>query len=207
MERRYYTTGQVAKILKISEKTAKNYCSQGKIEFESSPVTRHRKVSHESLRKFIDENGLPRELLKNHAPRKVLVVDDDELIVKLIVTWLRDMSDNLVIETAGDGYDACVKAGTFVPDIILLDLYMPRTDGFSVCRSIRANPMTKHAEIIIITGKGILENVGKLKDFGIRGIIEKPADEAILRRIIMPLLEKQEKVTQKKEARNEAKMV
>lgn len=202
MEQRYYTTGQVAKILKISEKTAKNYCTRGKIESIASPVTHYRKISHQSLLKFIHENGLPGSLLKDHAPCKVLVVDDDELVVKLLVTWLKQMPGNLAIETAGDGYEACIKAGTFVPDIVLLDLYMPRTDGFSVCRCIRENPETKHAEIIVITGKGILENAGRLKDFNVRGIIEKPTDENVLRRIITPLLEKQGK-----EARNEAKMV
>lgn len=69
--------------------------------------------------------------------RRILVVDDEEYITDLLSTSLRFQGFEVAI--AGAGLDALTKAGSFNPDLILLDVNMPQIDGFEVCRRLRAD--------------------------------------------------------------------
>ncbi len=170
----YYTTGEIAKLIGISEKTAKNYCTSGKIISEKTPITNYRRIPHKNLVNFLEDNGLSLDVFKHRRPLKILIVDDDEVIVNLLSDELNEISENIIIETALDGYDACIKAGVLIPDLILLDLNMPRADGFEVCRSIRNHEETKNAKIIIETGFLTEENQQRLKEFNPISIFTKP---------------------------------
>ena len=190
MGKKYYTTGEISKILGISYKTIHNYCVQGKIQSESTPITNYRRISHKNLVKFMKDNSLSLELLVKYSQKKVLVVDDDARIVTLLVQMLNDAFDNLSIETASDGYEACVKAGNFIPDIILLDINMPKADGFEVCQVLLDIEETKHAKIFIMTGYATNENIKKLKQYHIQEneIFQKPIDLRKLEETLKPLI-------------------
>jgi len=71
-----------------------------------------------------------------HA-RRILVVDDEEYITDLLSTSLR--FQGFEVETAGAGFDALSKAGSFRPDLVMLDVNMPDIDGFEVCRRLRSD--------------------------------------------------------------------
>lgn len=172
--KKYYTTGEVAKIVGISEKTAKNYCTSGKILSEKTPITNYRRISYENLEKFLVENGLSVTLIKHKKPIKVLVVDDEPEIIELLQIGLKEITENIVIETASDGYDACIKAGVLIPDLILLDLNMPKADGFEVFRSIRNHAETRHIKVIVITAYYTEENIARLEEYKPIAIYMKP---------------------------------
>lgn len=178
MHKKFYTTGEVARIIGISERTAKNYCTLGKIASEKTPITNYRRISYENLAKFLTENDLPTDLIANYkkSKTKILIVDDDPAIVEMFYELLKEISPDVIIETAGDGYDACVKAGILLPDIILLDLKMPKADGFEVCQSIRNQEATRRAKIIIITAYASEENKHRLQTFHPLAIFEKPLE-------------------------------
>lgn len=176
MIKAFYTTGEIAKIIGISEKTVKNYCTAGKIIAETTPITNYRRISHENLVHFMTIHGIPLGLLKQKKPLKILIVDDEECIVKLFSDGLREIAENAIIDTALDGYEACIKAGILIPDLILLDLNMPKLDGFDVCRTVRAHEETKHAKIIIITAFVTEDNLEKLQEFNPIGVYMKPFD-------------------------------
>ncbi len=173
--KKYYTTGEVAKMIGISERTAKNYCTSGKILSDKTPLTNYHRISYESLVNFLNDNGLSLDLLlKRKKPLKVLIVDDEEQIVYVLAEALKELSESIIIETAFDGYEACIKAGVLIPDLILLDLNMPKADGFEVCRSIRNHEDTKNAKIIIISGYVSQENLDQLQEFRPIGVFMKP---------------------------------
>ena len=115
-------------------------------------------------------------MTSSSPPLRLLVVDDEPAIVGLLETMLKDISKEIVVETSNDGYDACVKAGILVPDIILLDIKLPYTDGFELCRSIRNNAETKHAKIIVISGVLDEEKLRKLERFSPIEVMAKPFD-------------------------------
>jgi two-component system, OmpR family, alkaline phosphatase synthesis response regulator PhoP len=174
----YYTTGEIAKITGISQRTIKYYCTNGKIDSESTPLTNYRRISHKSLVRFFKDNDLPLELLEKYSRKKILIVDDDVQIIRLLSETVANLSTNTYVETASDGYEACIKAGGLIPDIIFLDLQMPKADGFEVCKTIRNAKSTSRAEIVIISGFITPESLKRLEEFDIRRIFQKPLDIA-----------------------------
>jgi len=84
--------------------------------------------------------------------KKVLVVDDEEFVRQLIQIKLKFCG----IETieAGNGADAVEKAIAEKPDLILLDVMMPKMNGFEACQRLKAMPETAHIPIVMLTARG-----------------------------------------------------
>lgn len=104
--------------------------------------------------------------------RKILVVDDSATVRKLISGKLEKCGHEVIC--AVDGVDAMAKINDLVPDLILLDITMPRMDGYQVCKLIRGNDATKDVPVVMISGKdGFFDKVrGKMA--GTTGYITKP---------------------------------
>ena len=85
-------------------------------------------------------------------PKKVLIVDDEEFVRQLIQIKLKFCG----IETveAGNGVDAIEKAVSEKPDLILLDVMMPKMNGFEACQRLKANQETAHIPIVMLTARG-----------------------------------------------------
>src|SRR6266581_7893796 len=77
----------------------------------------------------------------------VLIVDDNPQNVELLQAFLESLPVKLV--TAVDGVDALEKVAAHNPDLILLDIMMPRMSGFQVCRKIKADPKTKDIQVLM----------------------------------------------------------
>ncbi len=82
----------------------------------------------------------------------ILVVDDEPNIV-LSLEFLMKQS-GYAVRTASDGEEALRAIETAPPDLILLDVNMPKRSGYEVCEAVRANPEWKHIRIIMLTAKG-----------------------------------------------------
>jgi twitching motility two-component system response regulator PilG len=104
--------------------------------------------------------------------RTILVVDDSPTVRKLISGKLEKSGHSVV--PAVDGMDALAKINEVIPDLILLDITMPRLDGYQVCKLIRNNPATKDIPVVMISGKdGFFDKVrGRMA--GSSGYITKP---------------------------------
>src|SRR5919106_3778308 len=83
----------------------------------------------------------------------VLVADDDEDIVRFVEVNLR--LEGFEVITASDGEQALEMATESLPDLILLDVMMPRLDGFEVCQRLRHDGRTKHISVIMLTAKSL----------------------------------------------------
>jgi len=86
-------------------------------------------------------------------PETILVVDDDPDIARFVEVNLR--SAGYDVSVASDGVEALDKAGTLRPDLVLLDVMMPRIDGFEVAQRLRRNPQTASTSIIMLTAKAL----------------------------------------------------
>jgi len=86
-------------------------------------------------------------------PETILVVDDDPDIARFVEVNLR--SAGYDVSVASDGEEALDKAGTLRPDLVLLDVMMPRIDGFEVAQRLRRNPQTSNTSIIMLTAKAL----------------------------------------------------
>ena len=89
--------------------------------------------------------------------KKILLVDDSSTILMMEKFILRN--DPFVLITASNGEEAVQKAISLKPDLILLDVIMPRMNGFEACRLIRENDASKNIPIIMVTTRGEAANV------------------------------------------------
>lgn len=83
---------------------------------------------------------------------KILIVDDEPNIVMSLEFLLK--KEGFQIDTAGDGDAALEKIRSFMPDLVLLDVMMPKKSGFEVCEILRADPAYANLRIIMLTAKG-----------------------------------------------------
>jgi diguanylate cyclase (GGDEF)-like protein len=86
-------------------------------------------------------------------PESILVVDDDPDIARFVEVNLR--SAGYEVDVAADGEEALEKANDMRPDLVLLDVMMPRIDGFEVAQRLRRNPQTQNTSIIMLTAKAL----------------------------------------------------
>jgi diguanylate cyclase (GGDEF)-like protein len=104
----------------------------------------------------------------------VLVVDDDPDIARFVEVNLRSAGYDVAV--AGDGMEALEKATELHPDLVLLDVMMPRIDGFEVAQRLRKNPQTANASIIMLTAKALSADKVTGLQAGADDYIIKPFD-------------------------------
>lgn len=106
--------------------------------------------------------------------RKVLIADDDEGILALIQATLAN-DGNVEILMARDGDEALMIARQRMPDLIFLDLMMPRRDGLEVCQALKNDPTTASIRVVMLNGLSQeLEHQKAVYDVGADGCIAKP---------------------------------
>jgi adenylate cyclase len=112
------------------------------------------------------------------TPARILVVDDSPVNVDLLQTRLEASGYEVV--TAGDGEEGLAVAKQHQPDLILLDVMMPKMDGLEVCRQLRADPSLPFMPIILVTAKGDSQDVVAGLEAGGDEYLTKPVDQAAL---------------------------
>ena len=80
---------------------------------------------------------------------RILIADDNQTNVELLEVYLAGMDCELAV--AVDGRDTLDKVDSFKPDLILLDIMMPKLSGFEVCKQLKGNPATKGIMILMVT--------------------------------------------------------
>ena len=105
-------------------------------------------------------------------PKKILIVDDEVNIVISMEFLIKQAGYELDI--ARDGEEALEKVSSFQPDLILLDVMMPKINGFEVCRRIRSNPDWQNVKVVMLTAKGREVEVTKGLALGADSYIIKP---------------------------------
>ena len=93
--------------------------------------------------------------------RTILIVDDDAAIRRLIATTLEDVS-GYRLEEASNGADAVEQAVDSRPEIVFLDVEMPRLNGIEACRRLRSDPATAGATIVMLTPDRTRQGGGRL---------------------------------------------
>lgn len=104
--------------------------------------------------------------------KKVLLVDDSNTVLLMEKMILAKGPYDIV--TASNGEEAIVKAHKEQPDVILLDVVMPKLDGLSACAAIHAHSETSHIPIVMVTTRAEVENVEKAFKNGCVDYVTKP---------------------------------
>ncbi len=106
---------------------------------------------------------------------RILVVEDDEAVAQLYSAYAKGRGHQVFV--ARDGAEALVTAAAELPDVIWLDVALPKLDGRDVCRQLKANPKTKDIPILVVSAYGGDQNVRDVfVDLGAWDMLEKPVD-------------------------------
>jgi CheY-like chemotaxis protein len=122
---------------------------------------------------------------------KILVVDDEEHIVMILKDSLEFSGFQVV--TAYNGQEALDRVPLDKPDLIILDIGMPKIDGWEVCRRLKLDEATKHIPIIILTAYTQTSDQRKGAQLGADRFVTKPCDLTFLVEEINTLLAKKQK--------------
>ena len=129
----------------------------------------------------------PNEINPRGSKGKVLVVDDEELNLKLIEAYLNEEYE---IITAQSGTEALNKIIRDKPDIVLLDIMMPQINGYDVCKSIKENDATRFIPVVMCTALSGSEAKVKAIEIGADDFLTKPINREELFARIKSLLKK-----------------
>nr|WP_239128655.1 response regulator [Sinosporangium siamense] len=116
---------------------------------------------------------------------KVLVVDDDEVIRQLIAVNLT--LEGFQVETATDGQDCLDRVLDVMPDVVTLDVMMPRLDGWVTASRLRTDEDTKHIRVVLITARAQGDDRRRGLGIGVDAYLTKPFDPAELIQVVRDL--------------------
>ncbi len=167
-----FTTGEAAKICKVSQQTIIRCFDSGQLKGFRVPGSRFRRIPRELLFKFMKENGIPTDALES-GKRKALIVDDDEELVELI----RDVliaDGRFEVRAVNNGFDAGMMVKEYHPDVIVLDVMLPDINGKEVCQRVRSDSALDDVKIVCISGMVEQDKVDDLMASGANTFIQKP---------------------------------
>lgn len=112
--------------------------------------------------------------------KTIMVVDDDDTVLSFLTFSLQ--GEGFRVIAYPDAERALKALATTAPDLILLDIMMPKMDGFSMCREVRTDPRLSKVPVIFITAFADQDSLAKTQSVGAQGLIEKPImfDELLL---------------------------
>ena len=108
----------------------------------------------------------------NQVDKKKILIVDDEPSVRQVLR--RTLNKNYIVLEAEDGKEAVNIALSEKPDLVLMDLMMPKMDGYTACHTIKNDPVTKVIPVVMLTAVGLELNVRLSREMGADGYITKP---------------------------------
>lgn len=167
------STIEVARLMGVSRYSVNNWIKSRKLISYSTPGG-HYRILKNDLQSFIEEFNFPPVESLESCLEKILIVDDDEHVLLTLKRIINLDFKNTFVQTANNGFDAGELIHTFKPDLVILDIGMEKIDGFQICEKIKANHLTGHIKIIIITGLLGEDLESKAYALGADSFITKP---------------------------------
>jgi excisionase family DNA binding protein len=174
--RKVFTTGQVAKICKVAPRTVSKWFDSGRLRGYRIPGSQDRRIPREHLVRFLKEHGMPLGELEAEVYNKVLVIGADAPLQAALRDNLRE-SDEFRIETAASGFEAGIRAESFHPDCVIIDMALGRIEAGQIAQNLKRS--ADHASTILVALTS--EEPGEeLFSLGFTDAFKKPFDSALL---------------------------
>ncbi len=121
------------------------------------------------------------------TPPRILIVDDEPINLDILQTRLGVHGYEVL--TATNGEEALSTAKTQQPDLILLDIMMPKMSGFEVCRHLKSNPETRDIFVVMITALNETGDIERDTECSADDYLTKPVDRQALVKLVRTMLE------------------
>lgn len=168
------TSPEVAEILQVNPSSVNNWIGEGLLPAFRTPGG-HRRVRLSDLISFASSHGMPLpEALNASRGRRIMVVDDELVILQATRRILERCGMELEILTCENAIAALLNVGSFRPDLIIFDIFMPGLDGLEACRRLKAHPSTSDIQLVITSG-ALTEDLRRLAfEIGALACLAKP---------------------------------
>lgn len=144
------STGQAARYAGVHLRTVIRWIERGELAAYQLPGGGHYRIQTAALTDFLKRNGMPLPAGLEQGPPRVLVVDDEAPVRRMIARILG--AQGYRIELAESGFEAGLLLGEFRPDLIILDLAMSGLDGFAVLALLRERDLLDKIKVLVVTG-------------------------------------------------------
>lgn len=189
LKRDFCTTREAAEMLGVSLRTAQLWVDSGILKAWRTEGG-HRRIDLTSVESLMRDDkprktGVSQSVMPvSLGQLKILVVEDDNILLKLYRLQIASWNLPVELTTAANGYDALVLIGREQPDLMIADLNMPGMDGFQMIRSISNSSFREGLEIVVVTGMDdmMIANHGGLPH-GVR-LMRKPIPFAELKALV-----------------------
>jgi excisionase family DNA binding protein len=169
------STFAIAQMLHVDPGSVANWADRGMLKAYRTPGG-HRRISREDLAEFCRAHNMPIPKDLTPDPVRILVVDDNPTITKLIAQAIKARHPDYDVIEAHDGFNSGTIIATMRPKVVILDLRMPGMDGVEVCRLIKSQESDKPAEVLAMTAYPSDGSVARVLDMGARVCLSKPLD-------------------------------
>lgn len=186
IDKNFLTVAQAAQIFKVTRVTMWRWVKSGGIR-SSVTVGGHHRISSADLVQFIKKNRTGARIQNNSGKRRILIVDDEPPLQMCLTRILEN--NGYEVQACADGFEAGVSVMKLRPHLILLDLFMPRMDGFQTCSLIKKDPETSHIKIIAISGNSSEISIDRVLKCGADGFLQKPLNNKELIQEIESMME------------------
>ena len=117
---------------------------------------------------------------------KILIADDNQANCELLEAYLATV--DCEVQVAVDGQDALDKVAQFEPDLILLDVMMPKLSGFEVCETLKENPATRRIMVLMVTALNERGDIERAVQAGTDDFLSKPVNQVELTKRVENML-------------------
>jgi excisionase family DNA binding protein len=177
---RLLTSHEVGDLLQVNPSSVKKWVNEGRIAAFRTPGG-HRRIRVSDLLDFLNRHAMPiPRPLAAASKRRLLIVDDDAMHLRALDRRIKPYRSRVDVQLTQNGIDALVLVGSFKPDLIVLDVYMPELDGLEVCRRLKLRPDTRHIGVLMNSAhltKAVEENA---VEAGALVCVQKPMDLKVL---------------------------
>lgn len=133
------------------------------------------------------EDSMTSDADKLDGEHTVLIVEDNEQNLELLEIYMEGLPEVRVV-TATNGLEAMAKVAEDPPDLILLDIMMPKMSGFEVCKRIKSDPKTRDIIVVMVTALNETADIERAAECGTDDYISKPIDRKALVDLVRNLL-------------------
>jgi excisionase family DNA binding protein len=174
------TSHEVGDLLQVNPSSVKKWVNDGRIAAFRTPGG-HRRIRVADLVDFLRRHAMPiPRPLASVSKKRLLIVDDDLMHLRALERRIRPYRARVETKLTQNGIDALLMVGSFKPDLIVLDVFMPELDGVEVCRRLKLKAETRHIGVIVTSAhltKAIEENA---LDAGALTCVPKPMELKVL---------------------------
>jgi excisionase family DNA binding protein len=175
---RFLTPTQAADRLLVAPVTVRLWASKGLLRSVTTPGG-HRRFRSADVEAFIAEYQQNQERTEA-SPSRILIIDDDEQFSRYLIVLISKRAPGVFVDVAHDGFAAGVKCESMRPDVVTLDLNMPKINGFEVCGLLRSMFGKTKPRIVALTGLATEENVQRILAAGADVCLPKTASTETL---------------------------